>query len=426
MTTFPITTLPTDGPELRLYDIDLSDSVNGLLKITDLGILHPLAKKLYLKKNDCGSGEVSLSLTDPKVGIIKARQFIAFFYRGAYRGGFFAETRELVDTTQTEKLGLVIKVSGRGPMVLLNDAMIYDWWTPGIENTRKFGTKNVMPDGGHSVPKGEMIYKLLDEAENYKTNPAGQHLQRYCWRAGLLGDAGDPATPPIGEPLLTWDFTDVVDSYGVAWPDVEDMEYQVGTYLDDVMRQIAAIRDPATPTWWYDFTITREVPSPTTGLFVLHAYSGSALDNDISDIMHFRVGHNCTEVSRKSVASDVRNHILVNLSDPDNPFAHVEDTAFMLQYRRRESFLRASNASLLVTGQHYGYAELADTKNLTRDIAVKVSDAKGPHIFTDYNLYDIISYDNAGGTETKHKIIGEQLEWMGDQEYADVTVEFET
>lgn len=422
--------LPTDGPEWSLLKLDLSDDVTGLLKITTLGIPKPLSHKLYIKKNDVGSGEITFSLSDATAAGIQIGNFLSLTYRGAWRGGFLVEKRTLIDTKQDDKSQLAITVSGRGPMALLDDAIVYDWLTPGVENTRKFGVKNPMIPGGPSVPKGQIMYLLLCEARDYRTNPFGNHLRRFCWRAGHLGDfPADPTTPPIGEPLLSWDFTATQDSTPapvgpIAWTDLEDMEFRVGnTLLLDVMRQIAAIRSAAAPALWYDFTITKEIPTPTTGLFVLHAYAGG-IGTDLSDTVHFRVGSNCTEVSRSYVGNDVRNHILIEFSD-SNPYTHMDEFAYAIAYRRREGFLQASNASTRTTAQNYGQAQLDASKNTTKDIAMKASDAASPNIFLDYNLGDKIKYDNNSGVEGKYEVTGAQLEWTGDQQYADVTVELD-
>jgi hypothetical protein len=379
---------------------------------------------LYLKKNDVGSGEITFSLSDAIAANIQIGNFLSLTYRGAWRGGFLVEKRTLVDAKQGDKSQLAITVSGRGPMALLEDAIVYDYMTPGVENTRKFGAKNPLIPGGPSVPKGEILYRLLDEASNYQ-HITGSTLRRYCWRTGHLGNAADPLTPPIGEPLLTWDFSMTQDSIGTPWTDLEDMEFRVGnTLLLDVLHQIAAIREIAVPAKWYDFTITKEIPTSTTGLFVLHAYAGG-IGSDLSDTIHFRVGTNCTEVSRSYSGNDVRNHILVEFSDPVVPYTHLDDFPYALAFRRREGFLQAANASTLTTAQNYGRAQLDTSKNTTKDIAVKVSDAALPNIFLDYNIADDVKYDNNSGVEGKHEVTGAQLEWTGDQKYADIVVEFD-
>ena len=419
-----ISGLPTDGPEWSLLKLDLSDNVGGLLKITTLGIPKPISHKLYLKKNDVGSGEMTFSLAEAIAANIQIGNFLSLTYRGAWRGGFLVEKRTLVDANQSENSQMAISVSGRGPMALLDDAIVYDFMTPGVENTRKFGAKNPLIPGGPSVPKGEILYRLLDEASNYQ-HITGSTLRRYCWRAGHLGNAADPLAPPIGEPLLTWDFTMTQDSLGNAWADLEDMEFRVGnTLLLDVLRQIAAIREVATPAKWYDFTITKEVSTSTTGLFILHAYAGG-IGSDLSDAIHFRVGTNCLEVSRGYTGNDVRNHILVEFSDTVNPYTHLDAFPYALAYRRREGFLQASNASTVTTAKNYGNAQLDASKNTLKDIAIKVSDAALPNVFLDYNIGDTVKYDNNQGTEVKHEVTGLQLDWVADQKFANITVEFD-
>jgi hypothetical protein len=397
--------LPTDGPEWTLYDLDLS---------TVLNILQPLDAALYLKLNDCGSGSMTLRIDDQAVvdGNIYPdyKVFAGLNYRGDFRGGFFVENIEYIDVNSAEYSGRAVKISGRGMLAIIDEAIVWDWMTPDLENTRKFGTLNTLeaggdyPAGGVPVPKGLIMNYLLTEARDHRENPAGNHLHRFCWHI-----SGVEANPM----LLTWDFGDVNDSTPVAWTDAEDMEFRVGISLLDVLRQIAALE--------YDFTITRD---PATGAFVLHAFA-ARIGTDLSNTVIFRPGMNCLEISNKSNGAETKNAVLVEFSDPVIPYTEVNDGGEIAATRRVESMLQASNASLLATATNYGQAELDAIKYWKTDIAIKVSDAVAPRIFLDYNIGDTVKYDDALAVIGSIRVTGAQLAWVGDNKFADVVLEIE-
>lgn len=347
--------------------------------------------KLYLQLNEPGSGEISVPLDSAAAADLTSGSFVELKYRGTSHGGFFVENITKVLVGSEENASRWKTATGRGMLAMLDEAIVWDWMTPALENTRKFV----------GVPKGEMLYKLLDEAENHQINPSGDHLHRFCFHVGGL---------ETGAIMLTWDFTETQDSLGNAWTDSEDMEFRVGTSLLDVLRQIAALG--------IDFDIERD---NLTGVLLLHAYK-NGLGTDLSGTVHFRIGLNCTEVSDDEAGGEIRNAVLVEFSDPAVPYTTVEDAASMTAYRRRENLLQAANASDLTTAGKYGLAEITSLKDPKHAITLKISDAVGPQVFNDYNLGDWINFDDGTGTEVKYRVRGIQLEW-NDQWYADVVVE---
>ena len=398
----------TDGPEWTLYNKDL---------VTPLGILQPKgtgtgdggqAGVLYRKKNDVGSGALTIPITSPLFSYFDTPLhaiglFIGLNYRGSYRGGFLVENHNIVDSSSAEYSGLAVTLSGRGELALLDDAVLWDWWTPGTNDIRYFGVKNAMPDGGHSVPMGEIMYKVLSEARDYQTNPSGAHLTRYCWNY-----------PPgsAGTLQLAWDFSATIDTNSVAWSDSNDLEFRVGTSLLDIVKQFLAAQ--------YDMTITR---NPATGLFTLHAYN-ARLVNDLSGSIYFKVGLNCMSTARTASGSEVRNAVLVEFTDPVNPFTEVDDATSQSNYRRRESSLEAANCSTSTTAAIYGTAEIQTTKNPKLDYAFQVSDNVAPRAFVDYNVGDTVSYSDGRSAATSPIVItGIQASWPDDRLYADVTIE---
>ena len=106
-----ISTNPTDPPEWRLYDTDLK---------TPVCILNGYNNELYLRLNDCGTGQLFLPINDPNISNLIYRRFAACFYRGIYQGGFVIENTEWTRVTEGEYRGMGVLVSGRGPLSFLN------------------------------------------------------------------------------------------------------------------------------------------------------------------------------------------------------------------------------------------------------------------------------------------------------------------
>jgi hypothetical protein len=388
----------TDPPEWMLYDSDFK---------TALHILKGYNAKLYMRLNDAGSGEITIPLSDAAASDIVIGHFVALNYRGAFRGGFFVENIARTYVNRQEYSGRAIKASGRGMLSLIDDAIVWDWMTPGTENIRYFGTKDITSEYtgyGAPVSKGWMMHYLLDEAVNHQVNPSGGHLHRYVWH--IDGTEG-------GDIILAWDFDHDTDSSSNSWTDAEDMEFRVGFGLFDVLKQIAALE--------YDFTMDW---SATTGVFTLHAYK-SRIGTDKSDTIYFRLGNHCLEVTNDQSGAEVRNAILVEFSHPSVPYTNVTDGTSITTYRRRESLLTSSNAYTEDTAIHFGEAELATTKDPINDILIQVSDSVAPMAFVDYAIGDTVSHDDMTGTMQEYRIIGMQLAWNGDEQYAKVTLEME-
>lgn len=399
-----ISKLTSDGPEWMLYDVDFR---------TPLGILNQYSDAtLQLKFNDSGSGKITIPITSPMAALIKPCQFVGLNYRGSFRGGFFVENSEIISVTSSEYQGLGVKISGRGMLSYVGRAVLWDWWTPSTDDVRYFGPKNKMPDGGHNVPMGEIIYKVLCEARDIQINPSGQHLERYCYHVG--GTSG-------GAILLDWDFTATHDSNSVAWSDSGAYEFRVMTNLLDMLKQFSAAQ--------YDFTIERL----TDGTFMLHGYN-ARIGSDLSNSVIFRRGLNCMEVSQEQNAPEIVNALLLEFSDPVDPFTDVSDGTSMGKYGRWESGLQVSNTSDKTTAEKYGNAELAAKKEPQVNTNLKVTDVEKmvngvdviPHVFLDYNLADIIGYDGGNGSIQPWQVNGLQLSWTGDNQFADVVVEIAT
>ena len=396
--------LPTDGAEWTLYDVDM---------FTPITILQPLSSHILLKKNEPGAGDLTLRYEDPVLSSLAIAQFVGLNYRGVDLGGFFVETPEWLDVNGSEYSGQALNIKGRGPLSIIDDAIVYDWMTAGNENIRKFGTNDlVSPYGGAPIAMGTAFWNLLSEARDDMTNPAGQHSERYCWRVGNV--IGGATQLDMGGA-----FDDYVDSNGAAWPDLADFEYATGTSLLEVLMQIAA--------FGYDFNISKNV---ATSEWYLYVY-GNRQGTDRSASVFFRVGLNCREARRKLSGGEIRTAVLVEYANPSNPYVEVPAlpspaTPAMLLYRRRETLLRAANASTAATAALFGQAELNMTQVPNLDTSIEVDDAVGPRFGIDYALGDNVSYDKGwGGTTQSIRLVGADLSWPDENKYAKISLEVE-
>lgn len=371
-----------DAVELKLLDSDLS---------TVLQIVQGKDPSFYMQLNEAGSGEVTVHLLKDTSDEVIAGRYIQVWYRGALRGGFFIEQVGKIMVDENDAGNRWKTVSGRGDLALLNDAIVWDYLTPGVETVRKFT----------GVSKADMLATLLDEAKNPQIVGGVTVLDRKCF------------------PMLSWDFTGVLDSNGVAWTDSEDMEFQVGTYLMDVLRQMAQLG--------IDFKI---VPDGV-GNYVLSAYKNPlGTDKHLSVI--FRRGHNCMRVDENDQMADLKNRILVQFSDPSVPYTNVEDAASQAAYRPRESLLVAANASTAATAAAYGNVELTRLKNPREALVIRANDGASnslatgqARLFLDYEVGDTVGYDDGDGVIVSHRILGIQMKWPDEGGVAEVTLELD-
>jgi hypothetical protein len=342
-----------DTVEFRLFESDL---------VTVGGILPAASMDLFLQLNEPGSGNIKIPMKSRAAGIVASGGFTEGKYRGVVRGGFFVENIDKPQATSAENAALM-SISGRGALALLDDGIV---WDDGTSAT----TRNL------TGTKAGMLIALILEAK----------------ARGTLSN-------------LTYNFTAVLDSVGVAWADDESLGWNVGTSLLDVARQITKRG--------IDFDIT---PSGT-GSFVLSAYKNGK-GTDKSNTVYFRVGVNCEEVSSLEAGGDVRNALRISYKAG---FTGVSDSASIALRRRREKLLDARNAQTSESALTYGSADLAMKKNPKTSITVKVYDGKGPRAFLDYDLGDTITLD-VKGVQASYRVRGMQLNWNG-RKFADVTVD---
>ena len=405
-----LTRLPTDGAEWTLYGVDM---------FTPISILRPLTSTLKIKKNEPGAGDITLRYEDPILSSLAVAQFVGLNYRGIDLGGFFVETPEWTDVSAAEYSGRALKINGRGPLSLVDDAIVWDWMTPGMERIRKFGSgDSITTYGGAPIGMGRGLWHLLSEARDYQLNAAAQTLERYCWRVGNV-IAGAVQLEFGGA------FTETTDSNGAGWPDAADFEYAVGTSLLEVLMQIAA--------FGYDFNIVKNTVTNAWDLYIYGSWNGtdrSALNGVVTPII-FRVGLNCTEATGKITGGEIRTASLVEYAGalpyvavPPDPYTPPPGSP-MLLYRRRETLLRAANASTDTTAALFGQAGLNVMQIPNLDTSIEIDDAVGPRYGIDYTVNDDVSYDKGwgGGVPQKIRLVGATLSWAGNKKYAKIALE---
>jgi len=340
--------------EFRLMDPDLQ-TVHGIL---------PFQKgDLYLQLNEPGSGSVKTALDIASAALVESAGFIETHYRDAVRGGFFVENLGESDVNAGEEAGRGLEISGRGALALLEDAVV---WTDGSGANKRI----------YSGTQAAMLIELIEEAQT---------------RGGLA--------------IVDWDFTDTLDSDGVAWTDDFPLELTVGTSLLDVVRQIAKTG--------IDFEMTPD----GSGNYVLSAYK-DGIGSDKSETVYFRVGVNCTEVSHSEAGGGIRNALLVKYK---NGYTSAQDATSITARRRREGVLNYDFVQRPDNAVTFANAELQGKKDPKRQISVKIYDGAGPRAFVDYILGDTITLDTRG-TEEEYRIRGIHLSWV-DNEHAEVIVD---
>ena len=358
-------------------------------------------KKLYLQLNEPGSGEITLPLDTAQAANLSAGGWVPLDYKGTVLGGFWAESFERVNINAQEKGGRTLRVSGRGALAILDDAIVWDWQTPDLTNVRRFWVKLMPISDPAMTNKGYILWQLLYEARDHIA------LNRHCWHDALDNH------------LLIWNFTQTADSDGIDWDaaEVEYLESRTGVSLLDLARQYAVLGQP---TAGYAFDI-EAVHDDATGVTEFKIHQTPIGVSAINAKTHFRLGVDCTEVSNVESRADIRNSVLLQYAGGGCPYVQKDDTPSIIAYRRRELFLNAANASTDTEGDTFANAQLKTSKDPLLSISLKISDANGPKYGTDYHLGDWIYYDDGTGVEVPYRIVGIQLEW-DDNWFADVVV----
>lgn len=351
--------MTTSAVELGLYDLDL---------MTKLAILPAVDPGLYFELNQPGGGECRVhTLRSVASGLIQRGQFVRVTYRGAVQGGFFVENIGKTESSQGESADLWTPIKGRGPMKMLETAIV---WSDGTDaSTRDFTDQ----------PKAAMLIALIEEAK----------------ARGNLS-------------VLTYDFTASVDSNSVAWTDSETMQFSVGKTLLEVVREIC------------DFGIDMNMVVNANGTFTLKAYANGR-GSDKSTTIYFRRGVNCEEITTDEQGMEFSNALLLK---HNGGYVTANDAASIAEFGRVEKMVDAHDAGNSANALRYGQALLEVKSAPKKETSMQMFDGVPPYVFTDYDIGDWITKDISGVTE-KLRVRSIQLNWQ-DAEKADVTVGLNT
>jgi len=370
---------------------------------TPLALLPAVDGKLYLERNEPGSGSLRVhSLQSSAAALLDYGQLVLCRYRGEIRGGFFIESINEVTVSSGESSDLFTEISGRGMLALLDDAILWN----------------------------------IGTAATIVTPPATKGA---LWVAGItLAQARGCLS------MLTRDFNGVTDSASEAWTDTESMEFTIGKSYLEIMRTFVemgvhfsidinydpyiagAITDGTPIGLLLSLTYTSNTggdPEPIT--FTLHAYK-NIQGSDLSETIHFRRGVNVLDAGSQTEGADLRNALDIKYGYGDDVgYTSLEDATSISTYRRREKYLDATDANTSASALSYAAGKLDRMKDPQYELSIRVTDASlAARVFEDYNINDIVTYD-ASGTETvTDRISSLQLEWAGDDQNAQVTVGF--
>jgi len=318
--------------------------------------------------NEPDTGEISINLNDPDAVELTSGRLIKMAYRGAPigSGGFFIEN--IVDdiAASGDRSGQWKKVSGRGGLAVLDDAIV--WST--TDTSRTFTAERM----------GAILLTLITEAK-----------ARGCF------------------PAMRTEFSAIEDSNGDLWTDSTTITLSTGTSLLDVARQFSELG--------LEF---RLVFDWVIGDYVLYVY-GTANGIDRGDSVVVRMGLNAQQLSEARESSALKNAYLVSYQAG---ITTATDAASITTYRRRETFFQAGNAPSSGSALILAGAELAARKDPVHSITVKLDDgANPPRYGEDYQVGDWIGVDwGDGAVPSSYRVRGAELEWQTDKKYANVTL----
>lgn len=317
--------------------------------------------------NQPDAGEISINLNESAAADIVQGRLIKMVYRGAPigSGGFFVENTTDDKAAGGDRGGQWKKVSGRGGLAILDDAVVWSTTAQQVKYTAV-----------------TMASILVDQINQAKT--------RGCF------------------PNLRVEFSGALDSNGDPWTDSTSVDLSVGTSLLDVARQFGELG-----------LFFRVIIDWQVGDYALYAYP--TIGSDRSNAVVVRIGHNAEQLSDTQESSGLKNAYLVSYQ---GGITTKSDAASISAYRRREAMFQAGNAPTEGSAQVFAGAELAAAKDPKRSIAVKINDAVNPpRVFVDYDLGDWIGVDfGDGAAASTFRIRGIALDWQPGQTYADVTL----
>jgi hypothetical protein len=180
------------------------------------------------------------------------------------------------------------------------------------------------------------------------------------------------------------DFTDFLDSRGIAWKDKLATDVAEGTKLSDLLISLTQLQQA---DW---------IMQPN---FILKAFQKAKTDEAIppvyflkDDVVFNEAGSQVSK-DRTRNRDSIANFIIGK--NASGQYAYVQDTDSMDKYQRREAFISAGNAGDLVDLASVLDSSLEELKDEQTSWKVVVrSDLPGRQVFKDYDVGDWVSVEN--------------------------------
>lgn len=323
---------------------------------TLLAILSETRNREWLEElNGPGSGGFDIHALDAKLeanpGLLTYGNVVRFYLNGILRHGFRIEGVDHIQASGNDDADRWLRVTGRGPLGILEDAVVYPaGGLGGAPDPRVFT----------NVSSGLIIRLLIAEAQARGT--------------ALLG--------------VTTDFTDIVDTNAAPFDTLLTLDEDIGF---DLLR-VAGRHTAMAADVWMD-------PS-----LVLHYANTRGIDRTLQLVntgpVKLYLGHAITELTNAEVGR-ITNTILIK-----TPAGFLErvDLSSLALFNRREGFLSLGNVTdggTIDKTTDKLFAELADPRASS---TIELIEAEGSTPYVDFEVGDFILSPDVNGDLTKQRV----------------------
>jgi hypothetical protein len=338
------------GIRVEVYDRDNPATL--------LAVLGETRNREWLEElNGAGSGSFEIHDLDPKLEadptLLTYGNVVRFYLNGVLRHGFRIEAIDRVQAGPKDDADQWLTVSGRGPLGILEDAIVYPaGGVGGVPDPRVFT----------NVASGLIIRLLIAEAQARGTT--------------LLG--------------VTTDFTDTDDSNAAPFTELLTLDEEVGV---DLLRIAGRHTAMAADVWM----------SPN---LVLHYANTRGIDRTLQLVntgpVKLHLGHSIKELTNAEVGR-ITNTVLIK-----TPAGFLErvDLASLGNYNRREGFLSLGNVSDGPTIDKTTDALFAEVADPRASSTLELIDAVGSTPYDDFEVGDWVLAPDVTGVFTKQRVRG--------------------
>jgi hypothetical protein len=338
------------GIRVEVYDRDNPGTL--------LAVLGETRNREWLEElNTPGSGAFEIHALDAKLEadptLLTYGNIVRFYLNGVLRHGFRIEAIDRVQASTNDDADRWLKVSGRGPLGILEDGIVYPAGGVG-------GAPDPRPY--INVASGQIIRELLAETQARGT--------------ALLG--------------VTTDFTDTTDSNAAPFTELLTLDEDVGV---DLLRVAGRHTAMAADVWM-------------TPQLVLKYANVRGIDRTLQLVntgpVKLHLGHSIKELTNTEVGR-ITNTILIK-----TPAGFLErvDLASLGLYNRREGFLSLGNVSDGPTIDKTTDALFAEVADPRASSTLELIEAEGATPYVDFEVGDWVLAPDVTGVFTKQRVRG--------------------